>query len=178
MSAAFTDRVLDRRTKVLSPWVTSLEVVVETTTGSAVFHGLEIADYALVCARTTMGLIPVVQQFRPVIGVSTLEFPSGHVDRGESADDAARREFYEETGLTAKNLVMLGSHWTDTGRLTNRLHAYFAEAEDPGSRESREPGVELGFMTTSELESAIEDGRFGHFLHVGAYALAKLRGFL
>jgi 8-oxo-dGTP pyrophosphatase MutT (NUDIX family) len=178
MNSAFTDRVVERRTQVLSSWVTSLEVVVETTNGSAIFHGLEIADYALVCARTIMGLIPVVRQFRPVIGATTLEFPSGHVDPGESPHDAARREFYEETGLTAKNLIMLGSHWTDTGRLTNRLHAYFTEANEPLSHECREPGVELEFLTTSELESAIQDGRFGHFLHVGAYALAKLRGFL
>lgn len=31
-------------------------------------------------------------------------FPSGHVEKGEEDIEAAKREFHEETGLTAKNL--------------------------------------------------------------------------
>jgi ADP-ribose pyrophosphatase len=104
-----------------------------------------------------------------------LEFPAGIVDAGEDPEQAAGREFLEETGLNAKRLVSLGSHWTDTGRLTNRTHAYFAEADDPVVCESGEAELELDLITVSQLEAAIDNGSFSHFLHVAAYLLAKSR---
>jgi ADP-ribose pyrophosphatase len=154
--------------------VTLLEVVVDDDARS-VFHGLEIADYAIVCARTASGLIPIVRQFRPILETMTLEFPAGIVDAGEDPEQAAGREFLEETGLQAKRLVSLGSHWTDTGRLSNRTHAYFAEADDPVSRKSGEAELELDLITVSQLEEAINNGSFSHFLHVAVYLLAKSR---
>lgn len=37
------------------------------------------------------------------------EFPAGKIERGESADDAARREALEETGITVASLRFLGT---------------------------------------------------------------------
>lgn len=178
MKSAIMRRDLKRRARVLSPWVTLLEVVVDDDGQSPPFHGLEISDYVVVCACTASGLLPVIRQFRPILGIVTVEFPAGLVDPGEPPDQAAGREFREETGLTAKKLISLGSHWTDTGRLTNRTHAYFTVADDPVCRQSSEPELELDFFTKLQLEEAIASGSFGHFLHVAAYELAKARGYL
>jgi 8-oxo-dGTP pyrophosphatase MutT (NUDIX family) len=110
-----------RRVDTLSPWVSLVEVAVRRD-GEPVetYHGLEVADYVVVCARSSSGLIPIVRQFRPILGRTTLEFPAGLVDEGETPEIAAAREFSEETGLTIDKLVHLGSHFTDTGRLSNR----------------------------------------------------------
>jgi len=57
------------------------------------------ADVVVMIALHPQGLV-VVNQQRPVIGESIYEFPAGKIDAGETAIDAARRELYEETGLT------------------------------------------------------------------------------
>ena len=79
-----------RRVDTLSPWVSLVEVTVRRD-GEPVetYHGLEVADYVVVCARSSSGLIPVVRQFRPILGRTTLEFPAGLVDEGENSGDCS-----------------------------------------------------------------------------------------
>lgn len=166
-----------RRVDTLSPWVSLVEVDVrQDDEPPETYHGLVVADYVVVCALSSGGLIPVVRQLRPIIGRATLEFPAGLVDEGETPAAAATREFNEETGLAVDRLVHLGSHFTDTGRLSNRTHAYFAEASGVPALVGDE--VETILLTPGALNCAIADETFCHFLHVGAYALARTRGLL
>lgn len=44
----------------------------------------------------------VVLQFRPPVNAFTVEWPAGLIDAEESAEDAAVRELYEETGYQGK----------------------------------------------------------------------------
>lgn len=43
--------------------------------------------------------IILVQELRPPVGEHVLSFPAGLIDEGETAEEAAVREFKEETGL-------------------------------------------------------------------------------
>jgi ADP-ribose pyrophosphatase len=172
---AHSNPVVEKRSRVLSKWVSLIDVVVRDRNGAhELYHGMELADYVVMCARTSSGLFPVVRQFRPIIGIETLEFPGGMLESGEAASDTAAREVREETGLEVKRLVPLGSYWTDTGRLTNKTHGFFAEVGDVDERNSIAE-LDVSFFTAPELEAAIDDGRLG-FLHVGVYAMAKAKG--
>jgi 8-oxo-dGTP pyrophosphatase MutT (NUDIX family) len=44
----------------------------------------------------------LVKQYRPPIESYTIEFPAGLIDKGETAQEAAIRELYEETGYVGK----------------------------------------------------------------------------
>lgn len=48
--------------------------------------------------------IVLVRQFRPPAGKLMIEFPAGLIDPGESAEETAIRELYEETGFEGKVL--------------------------------------------------------------------------
>lgn len=44
----------------------------------------------------------LIRQFRPPCGTYVIEFPAGLIDPGETVEDTAIRELYEETGYTGK----------------------------------------------------------------------------
>jgi ADP-ribose pyrophosphatase len=51
-------------------------------------------DYVSVVAVTTGNEIVLVRRYRPVVEQYTLELPSGHVEDGQTPEDAARRELW------------------------------------------------------------------------------------
>jgi len=56
-------------------------------------------------------------------GELSWQFPAGKVERGESSEDAAVREAYEETGLTVRAARFLGQR---VHPMTGRIMAYVA----------------------------------------------------
>jgi ADP-ribose diphosphatase len=111
---------------------------------AALHYSISTFDYVSVFAVTTNGTFPLVRQFRPAIEEFTLELPGGHVDQGETPEQAARKELHEETGFVAKELILLGNLSPDTGRLGNRQWCFFAPrvAQDPAVGFKAQPEIE------------------------------------
>ena len=78
--------------------------------GQTVFLDPKVA--AVVLALVDGKLVLVRRGIEPQIG--RWAFPSGFVDRGEAVEDAAIREFKEETGLDARLERLIGVY-SDTG---------------------------------------------------------------
>jgi ADP-ribose pyrophosphatase len=170
-------RIVSTTTTQVSPWVTIAEKAVQFKAGETthLYHCLRQAAYVSVLATTPEGLIAIVRQYRPCVEDFTWEFPAGTLEDGETAEDAARRELREETGLEASSLVNLGCFYPDTGRLQIQSHAFLARAAAPADR-TGERELETRFVTLAELRNMMRTLEFRHQLHWAVYAAAALHG--
>ena len=49
----------------------------------------------------------LIRQFRPPVNRYVIEFPAGLNDKGDTLEEAAKRELLEETGYSARELFFL-----------------------------------------------------------------------
>ena len=127
MSSKSKAELRHRRT-VYEGRILSLEVdrVVEPS-------GKEV-DREVVRHRGSVGILPVtedgrlvlVRQYRYAVQEDLLEIPAGHIDPGESPDEAARRELIEETGYTASTWRKLAEFFPAPGFTDERMHLFLA----------------------------------------------------
>ena len=141
------------------------------------YYMLELQDYVCVLAVTTARQVLLVRQFRPVVQRQTLELPSGHIEAGESPEDAGRRELLEETGYVAHQMELLGTLVPDVGRLANRMWCYFAADVTPSAgTPEREPGVSVVEVPERDALRCVSDGTMDHALNLAALLLALTKG--
>jgi ADP-ribose pyrophosphatase len=159
------------------PW---FDVLARAVDGSASpYYFLRTCDYVTVLAATEEGSFLLVRQYRPAVGVETLELPSGHVEDGELPEAAARRELAEETGYEAKKYELLGTLLPDTGRLGNKLWCFYAaDATQMRPPVSREVGVHLVLCHPRDLIRQVMAGKINCALHMAVLFLAAGREWL
>lgn len=80
--------------------------------------------------------------------------PGGGIHWGETAEEAARRELREETGITVEKLYFLGHK--EIVALAADYHAivffYLGEAQNPEGLQAKEDLSEAKFFTKEEIE--------------------------
>lgn len=99
------------------------------------------------------------REFRMAMGCWVYNFPAGLIDPGETPDVAAKRELWEETGLTLTKI---------TGRLNNSFSAIGFSNEKTaciiGTAEgkfapstSTEEEIEAGWYTRAQIRALLEE---------------------
>ncbi len=138
------------------------------------YYSIKPSDYVSILARTPEDKFIIVRQYRPAIEDYAYELPSGHMDEGETPEQAIIRELKEETNCTAKKVILLGENYPDTGRLENRQWAFYAQDVEvnhfPNPDENE--GIEVSLVTPAEFLGMMNDGLFRHSLDLAIVALA------
>ncbi len=112
--------------------------------GQTVFLDPKVA--AVVLTTVEDKIVMVKRGVEPAMG--RWAFPSGYVDRGETVEDAARREVEEETGLIVEVTNLLGVY-SNTGQRVV-LVAYAANVLG-GSMQAGHDAREVGLFGADEL---------------------------
>jgi 8-oxo-dGTP pyrophosphatase MutT (NUDIX family) len=171
--------ILGRRIEYERPWlaVEVKDVDLGPPRGIEEFYCVRTTEYAAVLAVTDDGRIPLVRQFRPAVEEWTLEFPSGHVDAGETPEQAMRRELLEETGCEAQEVADLGLFHVDSGRMATRQRVFFATGvRVVGEPNGEEQDVSVIFVSFEEFGELVRSGEFRMIGHLGIFAAASLSG--
>jgi 8-oxo-dGTP pyrophosphatase MutT (NUDIX family) len=171
-------RTTSSREVYRNPWIRVREDQLELDDGGTGLYGVvEKADFALVLPYERDGFW-LVEQFRHPLGRRCWEFPQGTWGAGArgTAEELARSELAEETGLRAGHLEHLGHLDLAPGLMTQEFDVYLATDLSPGptAREATEADMRQAFVTEAELRVMIRDGRFTDSPSVAAYSLLLL----
>jgi ADP-ribose pyrophosphatase len=109
-----------------------------------IFHLLEAPDWVnvvpVVPDEQGRSCFLMVRQYRQGIRRTTVEFPAGLIEAGESPASAAERELFEETGYRPESLESIGVIYPNPAFMTNRCYMFVARnlcrsggVEEPGT---------------------------------------------
>ncbi|MDH3252041.1 MAG: NUDIX hydrolase [Ignavibacteria bacterium] len=121
------------------------------------------------------GTIIMVKQYRYLCELESLEFPAGGVKKGITHDQTARDELVEETGFSARQLVLV-SRFNPYNGVTNEMcHVYVArELQQVGSAPDETEDFEIVMLTPAEIDEYIRNGTIWDGMSIAAWCQAKM----
>ena len=161
-----------------NPWTTVREDTVVLADGSTSVYGVvERPDFAMVVPAERDGFW-LVEQHRHPIGRRSWEFPQGGWPAGASgtAEELARAELAEETGLRAGRLEHLAHLDLAPGIMTQQFDLWLATDLTPGptAREVSEADMVSAFVSEAEFLARVRDGRFTDAPSLAAHAVLRV----
>jgi ADP-ribose pyrophosphatase len=92
---------------------------------------VEHPDCIVVVPVDGEGNVLLVRQFRHPVNRTLLELPAGGIEKGETPEDAVRRELQEEIGYLPGRVESLGGFYSAPGFCTEYLYLYLATELTP-----------------------------------------------
>jgi ADP-ribose pyrophosphatase len=84
------------------------------------------SDVVIVVPFLDKKTLVMIKQYRYPLGKVLLEFPAGHVEKGESPLATAKRELREETGYSAKRVEHVYDYHPSVSKSRQVVHVFFA----------------------------------------------------
>lgn len=165
---------------VRAPWATLRVDTCRMPDGTVIpdYYVLEYPDWVNVIALTEGNKVILVRQYRHAAGEEILELPGGVMEKGESPEQAARRELLEETGYEFDNLEFLSELYANPATATNKTYCFLATGGKKTSEQNLDRGEEIiiKLVSLAELKELILQNKLGQALHTSGvfYALVKL----
>ncbi|MEP0826602.1 MAG: NUDIX hydrolase [Nitrososphaera sp.] len=119
------------------------------------------SDVVIVVPFLSRQKLLMIRQFRYPIGKALLEFPAGHVDRGEDPLDTAARELEEETGYVAKELEYVYRYHPAVSRTKQLVHVFRATGLSKAGSTKHDSGeqIKMKKVSVKELRQLISNGK-------------------
>jgi ADP-ribose pyrophosphatase len=106
------------------------------------------------------GTVSLIRQLRPAVAAVTLEIPAGRLSPAEPPAECARRELREETGITAAELIPLGTICSSPGVFDEIVHLFAATGISQGDAQPEaDEEIELLRLPLAEALQMAADGR-------------------
>lgn len=123
------------------------------------------------------GKVLTVEQYRHPLGRTSIELIAGKCHQDEDPQAAAFREFQEESGYEASEMIPLGTIDALAGITDSVMHIFFARGlrQTVQNLDESEQGLRPQWILCNEWERMIQDGRVRESLSIASWMLYTLR---
>ena len=174
-----TIRQISSRVVYRNTWMTVREDEIERDNGAPGVYGvIEKCDSAIILPIDN-GLVYMVEQYRYPVGVNSLEFPQGSLEKnGIDPAEIARDELQAETGLVADKLEYLGEIYIACGYANQKTHAFLATGLTQGAQrpDVEEHDLAVRKVSLAQLEELIRDNSIKDAQTLAVWGLYRARG--
>jgi ADP-ribose pyrophosphatase len=106
------------------------------------------------------GTVSLIRQLRPAVAALLLEIPAGRLSPGEAPAACAVRELREETGISAAELIPLGTVYSSPGVFDELIHLFAATGITQGEAQPEaDEEIEVLRLPLAEALQMACDGR-------------------
>jgi ADP-ribose pyrophosphatase len=174
-------RTVSSREVYRNPWCRVREDVIERSNGERGIYGVMDKDPACIVIpleRAEDGeFVWLVRQYRYTVGGTFYELPQGGWETAEvNAEELARGELAEETGLRVERMTRLADLWIAYGAMRQIHHVFLAEGLSQGEteRDPEEHDMTVHRVAVSEFEAMLLDGRVMDNCSVAAWGVYRV----
>jgi ADP-ribose pyrophosphatase len=155
-------------------WMRVREDQILRSNGQQGIYGVVDKDECAIILPIDQGRVWLVEQFRYTIQQRALELPQGGWEREVTdAEELARGELREETGLHAETMIYLGTLWIAYGFAQQKQHVYLATGLTQSSthRDAEEHDLTVHSLSVEEFEQKMLDGEIADASTLAAWGL-------
>lgn len=127
----------------------------------------------------------MVEQFRvgcledPVNGPWALELVAGLLETGETPEDVARREVFEEAGVTVNRLLRICEYYNSPGGSSEKLTVFCAGVDSTKAGgifgvDSEAENIHSVILDRTEAQAAVSEGRINNAMSIIALQWLQL----
>jgi ADP-ribose pyrophosphatase len=174
-------RIIEKKTLWEGKFLRSVIITYIDSSGSVrVWESFERVN-----SKGVVAIVPVtddkevllIRQFRPPVNGYVIEFPAGLNDKGDTLEEAARRELIEEAGYSAEKMIFLTEGPMSSGASSEILTVFLARGLDfkgIGQRDETED-LEVIKIPMNEIYQTLDVLRSeGNFVDLKIYGLMEL----
>ncbi|MBI2686361.1 MAG: NUDIX hydrolase [Acidobacteria bacterium] len=168
-------KLLDSRMHLSNRWLTLRENDYELPGGKRLpsYWVIEKPSYVLVIGESRKGLV-LVREYRPGSGKVHLSFPAGFIDEGETPEQAAVREFQEETGFFASKPKVIGTLDAQAAWLKATCTVVHVEASDRPEVSAVDAEIEaVLLMDWGQVLEKVREGAITEMHSVAGFYMAR-----